>query len=65
VQFGKLNANFDECILFDNIYLSKKEFEEGEILLRIMHKGPFYRFGPDLIGEYAMNMPSIYKKPNH
>jgi len=51
VQYGKLNANFDECILFDNIYLSKKEFDEGEILLRILHKGPFYRFGPDLIGK--------------
>ena len=77
----KINVIFNETIIFDRIFLSPNDFNQGftfnkfffllfqisnkgEILLRMMHKPPFYKF-PELIGEFSCNLSSIYNLPRH
>lgn len=63
VQDKKLNPVWNQSFTFSGLELNDQEFQTAELQFQVLSKNNFS--GNDLIGEYAINLSTLYKNANH
>lgn len=58
-----VNAVWDQVFTWDDVALSKEEFQNEKIALSVMHKSDFSR--NKLIGSYEFSLGNIYRQKSH
>lgn len=58
-----LSPVWNQSFTFSGLELTEQEFQTSELQFQVCSKNNF--FGNDLIGEYAINLSTLYKNANH
>lgn len=58
-----LNPSWNQSFTFSGLELNEQEFQTAELQFQVLSRNNF--FGNDNIGEYAINLSTLYKNANH